>query len=165
MSSENELTRLQLRVNGETHTLLIKPAATLLEVLRNQLNLTGTKEGCGLGECGVCTVLLDGKAAYSCITLALDARDKEITTIEGMARNGLDPIQRGIWEAGGLQCGFCTPGKVMAAKSMFNEYRTAEINAELIKQEMAGHLCRCTGYNKTLEGILLAARYVAEEGK
>ncbi len=165
MPSESELTCVQLRVNGETYKLLIKPAATLLEVLRDQLDLTGTKEGCGLGECGACTVLIDGKAAYSCITLVLDVRDKEITTIEGVAKDGLDPVQRGLWDAGGFQCGFCTPGKVMAAKSLFNEYPAQEIDADLVKQEMAGHLCRCTGYNKTLEGILWAAKHIAEGGE
>lgn len=147
---------LALKVNGDTHEVLISPNTTLLEVLRDKLGLMGTKRGCDLGACGACTVLVDGEAYLSCIMLALDAAGKEITTIEGLSGNGrLHPLQKSFVDVGGLQCGFCTPGIIMTAKAILDEEpRPTE---ESIKKKMAGNLCRCTGYKKVVEAVMDAA--------
>ena len=143
---------LGLKVNGEEYTLEIEPHRTLLEVIRDDIGLTGTKLGCGGGECGACTVILDGKAVKSCLMLALDAREKEIWTIEGLARGGeLHPLQRAFVEHGAIQCGFCTSGMIMASKALFDE--NPHPSEQEIKDALAGNLCRCTGYVKILEAV------------
>ncbi len=143
---------IELSINDELYVLAVEPQQTLLEVLRDSLNLTGTKEGCGTGECGSCTVLLDGKPVLSCLMLAFECVNREITTIEGMGSiESMTPIQEALIEKGGVQCGFCTPGMVLAATAMFN--RNPKPSEEEIKRSLEGHLCRCTGYNKVIEAI------------
>ncbi len=147
---------IELKVNGGTYDVLIAPNVTLLEVLRDKLGLMGTKRGCDLGACGACTVLMDGEAILSCMTLAVDAADKEITTIEGLSEDGdLHPLQKSFVETGGLQCGFCTPGIIMTAKAVLDEEPKPTENS--LKRKMAGNLCRCTGYKKVIESVMDAA--------
>ena len=147
---------IQLRVNGDGYEVLTEPHKTLLEVLREDLGLTGTKRGCDLGACGACTVLMDGKPHLSCLTLALNAQGKEILTIEGLSQNGdLHPLQRAFIEKGAIQCGFCTPGMILTAKAFLDE-RPHPSEAE-VKGAISGNLCRCTGYTKIVEAILTAA--------
>lgn len=146
---------LTLKVNGEDQELAVDPNDTLLEVLREKLHLTGTKEGCGCGECGACTVLLEGKPVLACITLALEAQGKNVESIEGLGNNGeLHPIQKAFIEKGAIQCGFCTPGMVLATKSLLD--RNNNPSREEIGEAMGGHLCRCTGYVKIVEAVELA---------
>jgi len=146
---------IKLKVNGDDHELLVSPNSTLLEVLREKLGLTGTKQGCDLGACGACTVLVDGESHLSCIMLAVDAVGKEIITIEGLQENGrLDSLQVAFVEKGGLQCGFCTPGMILTAKSILDE--EPHPTEETIKRKMAGNLCRCTGYKKIVEAVMTA---------
>ncbi len=146
-----------LRVNGETHELPIDVRRTLLEVLRDELSLTGTKEGCGTGDCGACTVLLDGIPIASCLTLAVEAQGKEISTIEGMAREGqLHPLQRAFIDRGAIQCGFCTPGTIMSAKALLDK-NPQPTEAE-VREAVSGNYCRCTGYTKIVEAILAASQ-------
>ncbi len=148
---------LELRVNGEDYRISVEPRRTLLEVIRNDLGLTGTKLGCGGGECGACTVILDGKAVKSCLMLALDARGKEVWTIEGLSRIGdLDPLQKAFVERGAIQCGFCTPGMIMASKALLDE--NPHPSEQEVKDALAGNLCRCTGYVKILEAVLSVAK-------
>jgi carbon-monoxide dehydrogenase small subunit len=154
---------LQIRVNGVTYSLEVEPRKTLLELLREDLNLTGAKEGCGLGECGTCTVLLDGKPVKSCITLALQAGGREVTTIEGMERSdgSLHPIQQAFIDYGAIQCGFCTPGMVLSAKALIDENPDpTELD---VRQAIAGNLCRCTGYQKIVEAILSVSQQMLDE--
>ena len=147
---------LQLRVNGETVEVLTEIHKTLLEVLREDLGLTGTKRGCDLGSCGACTVLIGGKPHLSCLTLAVDVRGKEILTIEGLGRDGaLHPLQKAFIERGAIQCGFCTPGMILTAKAFLDQHpRPSE---EETKRAVSGNLCRCTGYVKIVEAVLAAA--------
>ncbi|MFH1090417.1 MAG: (2Fe-2S)-binding protein, partial [Pseudomonadota bacterium] len=136
---------LTLHINGDDYDVLAAPNQTLLEVLRDNLGLTGTKRGCDLGACGACTVLMDGQACLSCLVLAVDAVGRQITTIEGLSQSGrLHPLQQSFAELGGLQCGFCTPGMIMTAKAVLDE--EPRPTAESLKKKMAGNLCRCTGY-------------------
>ena len=147
---------LHLRVNGKQRRVVAEADAMLLEVLRDQLALTGAKLGCGMGECGSCTVLLDGKAVCSCLTLAVEVQGHDITTIEGLAPIGtLDPLQVAFAEAGGVQCGFCTPGMVLAARSLLDDI-PHPTEAE-VRRGLSGNLCRCTGYSKIVEAVLAAA--------
>lgn len=149
--------QIQLKVNGLSYKKEIEPRRTLLELIREDLELTGTKEGCGLGECGTCTVLLDGKPIKSCITLAVQANGREVTTIEGVESpdGTLHPIQQAFIDHGAIQCGFCTPGMVLSAKALLEEKpKPTEIE---VKKAIAGNLCRCTGYQKIVEAILSAA--------
>jgi carbon-monoxide dehydrogenase small subunit len=151
------LKELNLTVNGKPYRFSVPPWRTLLEVIREDLGLTGTKEGCGLGECGACTVLMDGKAVNSCLVLATEADGREITTIEGLAQGDkLHPIQQAFVDYGGLQCGFCTPGMILAAKALLDNNPTP--TEEEIKRGIAGNLCRCTGYAKIIESIRAAAK-------
>ena len=148
---------LNLTVNGKPYQLSVLPWRTLLEVIREDLGLTGTKEGCGLGECGACTVLMDGRAVNSCLVLASEAEGKQITTIEGLTQGDkLHPIQQAFVDHGGLQCGFCTPGMIMAAKALLDKNPTP--TEEEVKRGIAGNLCRCTGYAKIIESIKAAAK-------
>ncbi len=147
---------ISLRVNGETHDVLIPPWRTLLEVLRERLGLTGAKRSCQEGQCGTCTVLIDGKAVNSCLYLAVEAQGKDIQTIEGLATGGnLDQIQKSFVQKGGIQCGFCTPGFILATKSLLNE--NPDPSEDDIRTAMVGHLCRCTGYVQIIEAIQDAA--------
>jgi len=147
---------LQLKVNGQIYDLLAEPHWTLLEALREQLNLTGSKEGCSLGDCGSCTVLLDGMPFLSCLVLAVEARGREILTIEGLAQNGrLHPLQEAFVKHGAVQCGFCTPGMILSAKALLDRNpRPAEAE---VREVIAGNLCRCTGYVKIVEAVLAAS--------
>jgi carbon-monoxide dehydrogenase small subunit len=147
---------MRFTINGEIYEDEIEVRRTLLEVLREAFGLTGTKKGCNEGECGACTVLLDGKPVASCLVLAVEAQGRSIETVEGLAQDGeLHPLQRAFWEHGAFQCGFCTPGMLMAAKGLLNENpRPGEQEA---RKAIAGNLCRCTGYNKYVEAILDAA--------
>jgi carbon-monoxide dehydrogenase small subunit len=148
--------RLSLEVNGERRELLAPVHHTLLEVLREELGLTGTKHGCELGECGTCTVLLDGRPVLSCVTLPLECEGREITTVEGMAApEGLHPLQQAFVELGAAQCGYCTPGFLLVAQALLA--RNPRPSREEIAQSTAGNLCRCTGYLKIFEAIELAA--------
>ena len=142
---------INFSVNGEEYHLEVKPNRVLLDVLREDLGLTGTKKGCGLGKCGACTVLLNGKPAHSCLILAPHADGKEITTIEGIAGEEPHPLQTAFAEKGAVQCGFCTPGMINAAKALLDSNPNPD-EAE-IKQAIAGNLCRCTGYNQIVSAI------------
>lgn len=142
-----------LHVNGEQHELQIEPNRLLLQTLREDLGLTGTKEGCSIGVCGACSVIVDGRLVSSCLTLALACNGKEITTIEGLAQDGqLHPLQQAFIEFGGFQCGICTPGQIMAAKALLDE--NTKPSEEEVKEWMSGNLCRCTGYYKILESVM-----------
>ena len=145
-----------LKVNGEEREVRVEPRQTLLDTLRNDLGLTGTKEGCGNGNCGTCTVMLNGKAVSSCLVFTVEAEGQEITTIEGLAEAGkIHPLQRAFVEEGAIQCGFCTPGMILTAKAFLdaNPHPT-EIQ---VRQAIAGNLCRCTGYDKIVRAILKVA--------
>jgi len=147
---------VDLKINNQTYVLEIEPHRTLLEVLRGDLGLTGAKEGCDGGECGACTVLMDGDPVLSCLTLAVEAEGREITTIEGLATDDeLDPIQAAFIEEGAIQCGFCSPGMIMSAKGLFN--RTPLPSMDEIKAGISGNLCRCTGYVKPLHALMKVA--------
>lgn len=149
--------QIKITVNGKTQELQVKPWATLLEVIRDDLGLTGTKEGCGLGECGACTVIMDGNTVNACLVLAPEADGKEITTIEALAQGDkLHPIQEAFMEHGGLQCGFCTPGILVSTKALLDE--NPNPTDEEIRRGIAGNFCRCTGYTKIFESIKAAAQ-------
>lgn len=149
----------ELEVNGELHHVAVEPRRTLLEVLREELGLMGTKEGCDEGACGACTVLLDGKPVPSCMVLAMDAQGKSIVTIEGLASGSeLHPIQKAFVDLGAIQCGFCTPGMILTAKALLDQNPDpswAEVEAAI-----SGNLCRCTGYVKIIEAVLTAAQEI-----
>lgn len=141
-----------LTVNGEIYQLEVDHRRTLLEVLRENLGLTGTKQGCDTGECGSCTVIVDGRALLSCLTLAVSCQGKKITTIEGLSRAGeLHPLQKAFMEKGAVQCGYCTPGMILSLKALLDE--NPRPSEEQIKEALAGNLCRCTGYVKILEAV------------
>jgi carbon-monoxide dehydrogenase small subunit len=151
---------IELKVNGEPVEAAVDPNRTLLQFLREDLGLTGAKHGCGLGDCGACTVILDGKPVNSCLVLAIQANGREVLTIEGVADNGkLHPIQQAFVDKGAIQCGFCTPGMILSAKSLLDENpRPTEVE---IRTAISGNLCRCTGYQKIVEAIQTAS----ESGK
>ena len=162
---------IAITVNGTLHELLVEPRRTLLELLREELGLTGAKEGCGLGGCGTCTVLLDGKPVRACLTLALEANGGEILTIEGLADlwpgnrpEDLHPIQEAFVEGHGIQCGFCSPGMILTAKALLDE--TPHPSETQIREAISGQVCRCTGYAKIVDSIQLAAQSLdrKEEG-
>jgi len=144
---------IKLHVNGEEHEVLTEIHKTLLEVLREDLGLTGTKKGCDLGTCGACTVLIEGKPYLSCLTLAIAVQGKRIITIEGLAKAGdLHPLQKAFAENGAIQCGFCTPGMILTAKAFLDEHPSPSEGE--VKKAIAGNLCRCTGYVKIVEAVL-----------
>ena len=148
--------QLELTVNGDLYKTEVEPRQTLLEVLRDDLGLTGTKRGCDEGQCSACTVLLNGKPVASCLVLAIQAQDTEILTIEGLATNGeLHPLQDAFVKHGAIQCGFCTPGMILSAKALLD--RNPRPTKEEIKEAIAGNLCRCTGYTKIIEAIQAVA--------
>jgi carbon-monoxide dehydrogenase small subunit len=143
---------LTLTVNGEPHELLIDPRQTLLDVLRNELDLRGAHRGCDSGDCGACTVLLDGKPITSCMILAADCDGAAVTTVEGISPNGnLHPVQQALVEQGGIQCGFCTPGMVMAVIALLDG--SPHPTEQEVREGLAGNLCRCTGYKKIIEAV------------
>ena len=145
-----------LNVNGETHEVLAEPTEPLVKVIRFRLGLTGTKEGCGTGDCGACTILLDGKPVTSCLMLVAQAQGKQITTIEAVAQNGqLHPLQQAFIDHGAVQCGFCTPGMIISAKALLDE--NPHPSEQEVREAIAGNLCRCTGYVKIVSAILAAA--------
>ncbi|HVG21489.1 MAG TPA: (2Fe-2S)-binding protein [Blastocatellia bacterium] len=156
---------IRLTLNGEEVEVAFAPHKTLLEVLREDLGLTGTKHGCELGECGVCTVLIEGQPILSCLALGLDMEGREVTTIEGMAEAGrLHPLQETFADLGVAQCGYCTPGFLLTAKELLEKNPAPE--REEIKEALAGNLCRCTGYIKIYEAVeLAAARMRGEEAE
>jgi carbon-monoxide dehydrogenase small subunit len=142
-----------LKVNGDEHTLVVKANATLANVLRQDLNLTGTKKGCELGDCGSCTVLLDGKPVDSCLVLAVEAEGREITTIEGVAQgNKLDSLQESFINHSAVQCGYCTPGMILSAKALLT--RNPHPTEHEVRRAIGGNLCRCTGYVHIVEAVL-----------
>ncbi len=144
---------VRFKLNGESIQVDVEPHLTLLQVLRNQFELTGTKEGCGMGECGACTVLIDGKAVNSCLFPILEVEGKSVTTIEGLmeADGTLHPIQQSFIENGAVQCGFCTPGMVLSAKALLDE--NPKPTEEQIRLAISGNLCRCTGYLQIIQAI------------
>jgi carbon-monoxide dehydrogenase small subunit len=151
---------IELRVNGVQYQVSIEPHRTLLEVLREDLFLTGTKEGCGCGDCGACTVIVDGKPILSCITLAIEMAGRDVTTIEGLSEEGaLHPLQEAFVRLGAIQCGFCTPGMIMTSKAFLEDH--AHPTEMEIRKALTGNLCRCTGYVK----IIKAIQSVAQSGK
>ena len=153
---------VQTTINGEPAEFLANPGESLLDALRNTLNLTGTKEGCGSGDCGACTVIIDGRMTCSCLVLAAEAGGHEITTIEGIAQGDtLHPIQQKFLEHAALQCGFCTPGLIVAAKALLDENpNPTETEA---RYWLAGNLCRCTGYDKVIRAVMDAAAVMRGE--
>ncbi|MGD9116394.1 MAG: (2Fe-2S)-binding protein [Dehalococcoidia bacterium] len=154
--------QIKFKVNGKDYDISVPPHRTLLDVIREELGLTGTKEGCGAGECGACTVIMDGKAVNSCLVLAVEADGKEITTVEGLAEGDkLHPIQQAFVDHGGFQCGFCTPGMIMSSKALLDE--NPKPSDEEIRKGLSGNFCRCTGYTKIIESVKAAAEDM--EGK
>src|SRR3954470_6495362 len=155
--------QLNLRVNGETAEASFAPYKTLLEVLREDLGLTGTKHGCELGECGTCTVLIDGAPVLSCLALPAELEGRAIATVEGMADGGrLHPLQQAFAELGAAQCGYCTPGILLTAEALLADAPTP--TRDQIREALAGNLCRCTGYTKILDAVELAALRMAKPG-
>ena len=147
---------MSLNINGVDYRLKIEPWRTLVEVLRENLGLVGTKKACNEGECGACTVIVDGRAVASCLMLAVDAGGKEIITIEGLSEGEkLDPIQESFLKHGGLQCGFCTPGMVMSAKALLEENPNPTLGE--VREAISGNLCRCTGYQHVIDSIMDAS--------
>jgi len=155
---------IELNINGEPCELAVESSATLADVLRDQMDLTGTKVACGTGECGTCTVLIDGRPILSCLTLAVDCQNQVILTIEGLSEGeALTPVQQAFQDYGAIQCGFCTPGMVLSTTALL------EVNPHpstpQIQKALEGHLCRCTGYNKIVEAVEHAAAAVASKAK
>jgi len=150
-------TNITLTVNGKRSSLRVRPNELLLNVLRDRLFLTGAKYGCGIGECGACTVLIDGRPALACLTLAVAIDGKEVVTIEGLARGDeLDPLQEAFLDHGAVQCGFCTPGMIMTARSLLDENPSP--SEEEIREYIRGNICRCTGYTSIVSAILSCAK-------
>jgi aerobic-type carbon monoxide dehydrogenase small subunit (CoxS/CutS family) len=156
---------VRFRVNGEQTTVHMEPTKTLLDVLREDLFLTGTKRGCDSGECGACTVLLNGQAVHSCLILAAELDGKDVLTIEGLSkdRKELHPLQKAFIEKGAVQCGFCTPGLIMTAKALLDE--NPNPTEEEVRYGVSGNLCRCTGYSKIVEAILTAGEQIRRSNK
>lgn len=153
---------INLTVNGESHILSVEPHVSLLELLREDLGLTGTKEGCGHGDCGACIVIMDGKAVNACLVLAVDADESSVTTIEGLAKDGeLHPLQKAFLDKGAVQCGFCSSGMMLSAKALLD--RNPEAGADEIRREITGVLCRCGTYPRVVEAIQEVGRNMAED--
>ena len=152
-----------LRINGADRTLALEPRRTLLDALRHDLQLTGAKKVCDMGDCGACTVLVDGRAVYACLLLAVDCAGREITTIEGLSMNGnLDPVQQAFIEADAFQCGFCTSGQIMSLRGLLNDDPSP--NDDAIQRAVSGNLCRCGAYRHIIEAGRLAARLQSMSG-
>jgi carbon-monoxide dehydrogenase small subunit len=156
--------RIQLKINGNEYEFLVLANETLAQLLRGpQVNLTGTKQGCELGDCGACTVLLNGKAINSCLVLAIQANGGEVTTIEGLSQNGrLHPIQEAFVKNGAIQCGFCSPGMILSAKALLD--KNPSPTRQEIREAISGNLCRCTGYYKIVNAIEKAVKELGSEG-
>lgn len=151
------MSSIRIKLNGEWREVEISPGMRLLDLLRDELRLTGTKEGCGEGECGVCSVIMDRNLVNSCLVMAFQAEKAEILTIEGLKKSGeYDPIQQAFIDAGAVQCGFCTPGMIMAGKALL--LRNPQPTREEIRRGISGNLCRCTGYEKIIEAIEKASK-------
>jgi carbon-monoxide dehydrogenase small subunit len=160
----SERVRLNFNVNGEPVEVWARPHKTLLEVLREDLGLTGTKHGCELGECGACTVLVDGEPQLSCLVLPIELEGRDVMTVEGLTQQGVPhPLQKAFAEEGAAQCGYCTPGILLAAKALLD--RNRKPTREDIKDFLAGNLCRCTGYFQIIDAVELAAKRLVEQGK
>jgi carbon-monoxide dehydrogenase small subunit len=158
------VTEITLTVNGETRTASVLPETTLLKLLREHLHLTGAKLGCDVGDCGACTVIVDGAAVNSCLMLAGQVNGRRVQTIEGLAtRDRLHPIQKAFEDFGALQCGFCGPGAIMATKALLDENADPDVPA--IRDALSGSLCRCTGYTKMIEAVQEAARVLRDESR
>jgi aerobic carbon-monoxide dehydrogenase small subunit len=150
---------VQLTINGQPVEAVVEPNRTLLQFLREDLGLTGTKHGCGLGDCGACTVIMDGQPVNSCLVLAIQANGRDVLTIEGLAENGkLHPIQQAFVDKGAIQCGFCTPGMILSAKALLDS--NPKPTEQEIRMAISGNLCRCTGYQKIVEAIDEAAKTI-----
>ena len=155
---------VEFRINGRSYEVVITPNMTLDELLREQLDLTGTKRACGVGQCGSCTVLVEGKPTLACSTLAIAVRDKEILTIEGLSKGTqLHPLQQAFIDQGAIQCGFCTPGMILMTKALLDENPSP--TRQEVKEGLGGNLCRCTGYVKIIDAVLAAAETVRKGGK
>jgi carbon-monoxide dehydrogenase small subunit len=155
-------TIIKVNINGEPVEMAVEPNTTLLAFIREQVGLTGVKHGCGLGDCGACTVIMDGKPVNSCLVLAVQANGRDVITIEGLAQNGrLHPIQRSFVDNGAIQCGFCTPGMILSAKALLD--KNPKPSEEQIRRAISGNLCRCTGYQKIVEAIQEAAQDMQSE--
>ncbi len=163
MTTINLLQQLTTSINGEMQDLLVAPQWTLLRLLRDELDMTGTKEGCSNGNCGACTVIIDGRTANSCLVLAAEIDGREVTTVEGIAKNGqLNAVQQALLDHSALQCGFCTPGIVVAASALLRS--TPAPTPTEVREELAGNLCRCTGYTPIVNAVVEAgARFRAGE--
>jgi aerobic carbon-monoxide dehydrogenase small subunit len=143
---------IHMTVNGKEYNIAVEPNQTLVDLLRYELRLTGTKKGCGLGDCGSCTVIMDGKAVNSCLVLAMQANGAKITTIEGLeSEEGLHPVQKAFMEKGAIQCGFCSPGMILSSKSLLD--KNPKPTEEEIRRAISGNLCRCTGYQKIVDAV------------
>lgn len=153
---------ISVTVNDEPYEVFIDSRTTLLQLVREHLGLTGTKEGCSEGECGACSVVLNGRLVDSCLIFAVEAKDGEVQTIEGLASSGeLHPVQKAFIDCGGVQCGFCTPGMIMASKTLLDNI--PHPNEEQIRQALGGNLCRCTGYAKIIDAVQAAANMLASK--
>jgi aerobic carbon-monoxide dehydrogenase small subunit len=148
--------KINLKINGEERQLEVEPYRSLLDMLRNDAGLTGTKKGCDVGDCGACTVIMNGKPVNACLVLGVEADGSAVTTIEGLGQGGLHPLQEAFIEHGGAQCGFCTPGMLMMAKALLDE--KPHPTEEEVRFAIAGNICRCTGYTKIVEAILNVSR-------
>ena len=158
------MTKIKLIVNGKDHIVKVNGQMRLIDLLRDELGLIGTKEGCGEGECGACTVIIDGKTVNSCLVMAIQANNSTITTIEGIEKEGeVHPVQRAYMEEGSVQCGFCIPGMIMSTKSLLD--RNPNPSRQEIREEISGNLCRCTGYNKAINAAEKAIGYMKEDSK
>ncbi|MBW2368476.1 MAG: (2Fe-2S)-binding protein [Deltaproteobacteria bacterium] len=154
---------IMLKVNGASYEIAVAPQRTLLEVLREELNLMGTKEGCDMGACGACTVLVDGNPVLSCMTLAMDTGGKDILTIEGLTSDSeLDPLQQAFIDQGAIQCGYCTPGMILSAKALLNQNPNPSIDE--VKEAISGNLCRCTGYKMIVNAVVSAGERISSDG-
>jgi carbon-monoxide dehydrogenase small subunit len=159
---EDEFMPVRISVNGTTHRLFVESRRTLLDVIREDIGLTGTNVGCEHGSCGACTVLLDGISVRACLMLAVQANNHEVMTVEGLAHNGeMHPLQQAFWEKQGLQCGFCTPGFLMTAYELLQH--NSNPSEEEIRYALSGNICRCTGYQHIVDAIRLAAQSMQEQ--
>jgi carbon-monoxide dehydrogenase small subunit len=153
---------VKIMVNGDNYEVAVQARESLLDVLRNKLNLTGTKKGCNEGDCGACTVIMNGRPVNSCLTLAVEADGSEVLTVEGLARGPeLHPLQKSFMEYGALQCGYCTPGMIMSAKALLDE--NPDPSEEDIRYALSGNICRCTGYTKIVQAVREAAKSMKEK--
>lgn len=152
--------KIHVRINGQLYTRQVGVNVTLVEFLRYDIGLTGTKMGCNEGECGACTVLFNGEPVNSCLVLAVETDGGEVLTVEGLADEQLHPLQQAFLDVGAVQCGFCTPGMLLTAKSILD--RNPHPTGEQIRKDMEGNICRCTGYNRIIEAVLLAAERMSE---